>query len=55
VAALNRPPIIDPIEEVLVPVVIERAMSVFENFKDRSHIDVVQARKAVRDLGCNGS
>ena len=37
----------DPIEEVLAPVVIERAMSVFENFRDRSHVDVVQARKAL--------
>ena len=38
---------IDPIEEVLAPAVIERAMSIFESFSDRDHIDIVQARKAV--------
>jgi hypothetical protein len=27
--------------------VVERAMSIFESFKDRQHIDVVQARKAL--------
>ena len=38
---------IDPIEEVLAPAVIERAMSIFESFRDRDRVDVVQARKAV--------
>jgi hypothetical protein len=37
----------DPIEDILAPAVIERAMSIFESFKDRNHVDVVQARKAV--------
>ena len=38
---------IDPIEEVLAPAVIERAMSIFESFRDRDRVDIVQARKAV--------
>ena len=38
---------VDPIEDILAPAVIERAMSVFESFKDRDHVDVVQARKAL--------
>ena len=38
---------IDPIEEVLAPTVIERAMSIFESFRDRDRVDIVQARKAV--------
>jgi hypothetical protein len=37
----------DPIEDILAPAVIGRAMSIFESFKDRNHVDVVQARKAV--------
>ena len=37
----------DPIEAVLAPAVIERAMSFFESFKDRDHVDIVQARKAL--------
>jgi hypothetical protein len=37
----------DPIETVLAPAVIERAMSIFESFKDRDHVDIVQARKAL--------
>jgi hypothetical protein len=37
----------DPIEDILAPAVIERAMSIFESFKDRNHAEVVQARKAV--------
>jgi hypothetical protein len=40
---------IDPIEDVLAPAVIERAMSIFESFKDRDRVDVVQARKAVTE------
>jgi hypothetical protein len=37
----------DPIEDILAPTVIERAMSIFESFRDRDHVDVVQARKAL--------
>ena len=37
----------DPIEEVLAPAVIERAMSVFETFKHRNRCELVQARKAL--------
>jgi hypothetical protein len=38
---------IDPIEDVLAPAVIERSMSIFESFRDRDRVDIVQARKAV--------
>jgi hypothetical protein len=38
---------VDPIEDVLAPTVIERAISIFESFKDRAHTDIVQARKAL--------
>jgi hypothetical protein len=38
---------IDPIEDLLAPVVIERAMSIFESFRDRDRVDIVQARKAL--------
>jgi hypothetical protein len=38
---------IDPIEDVLAPAVIERSMSIFESFRDRNRVDIVQARKAV--------
>jgi hypothetical protein len=37
----------DPIEDVLAPAVIERAMSLFESFRERKHCEVVQARKAL--------
>jgi hypothetical protein len=37
----------DQIETVLAPAVIERAMSVFESFRERNHCDIVQARKAL--------
>ena len=37
----------DTIEDVLAPAVIERAMSLFESFRERNHCDVVQARKAL--------
>jgi hypothetical protein len=37
----------DPLEDILAPAVIERAMSIFESFRDRDRADVVQARKAV--------
>jgi hypothetical protein len=38
---------IDPIEVVLAPTVIERALSIFGSFKDRARVDLVQARKAL--------
>jgi hypothetical protein len=38
---------VDPVEDVLAPAVIERAISIFESFGDRDHVDIVQARKAV--------
>jgi hypothetical protein len=37
----------DPLEDILAPVVVERALSIFESFKDRQHVDLVQARKAL--------
>jgi hypothetical protein len=37
----------DPIEDLLAPAVIERAMSLFESFRERDHCEVVQARKAL--------
>jgi hypothetical protein len=37
----------DPFEEVLAPAVIERAMSIFESFRERHHSETVQARKAL--------
>jgi hypothetical protein len=38
---------IDPIEDVLAPAVIERAIGIFESFRDRDRADIVQARKAL--------
>ena len=40
----------DPIEEIVAPAAIERAMSVFEQFKDRDHCEFSQARKVLRDF-----
>jgi hypothetical protein len=37
----------DPLEDVLAPAVIERALGIFESFKHRGHCEIVQARKAV--------
>jgi hypothetical protein len=37
----------DPIEDILAPAVIERAMAVFESFRERRHCEIVQARKAL--------
>ena len=37
----------DPIEEILAPAVIERAMSIFESLRERKHCEIVQARKAL--------
>jgi hypothetical protein len=48
----------DPVEEILVPHVVERAMTIYESFSDRQHADIVQARKAltrhVYGLICSG-
>ena len=38
---------LDPIEDVLAPTVIERALSIFGSFKDRAQVELVQARKAL--------
>lgn len=38
---------VDPLEDVLAPTVIERALGIFESFKDRARVDIVQARKAL--------
>ena len=40
---------IDPMEEIVAPAAIERAMSVFEQFKGRDHCELIQARKALRE------
>ena len=45
----------DPIEEIVAPAAIERAMSVFEQFKDRDHCELSQARKALRDFRIRAS
>jgi len=37
----------DPLEQILAPHVVERAMSIYESFSDRQHADIVQARKAL--------
>jgi hypothetical protein len=37
----------DLIEEVLAPAVIERALSIFESFRERNHCEIVQARKVL--------
>jgi hypothetical protein len=37
----------DPIEEILAPAVIERAMSIFESLRVREHCEIVQARKTL--------
>lgn len=37
----------DLTEEVLAPAVIERALSIFESFRDRKHCEIVQARKVL--------
>lgn len=39
----------DQMEEIVAPAAIERAMSVFEQFKDRDHCALIQARKALRE------
>ncbi|HWX35533.1 MAG TPA: hypothetical protein VNZ53_49950 [Steroidobacteraceae bacterium] len=37
----------DPLEDILAPAVVERAMSIYESFQDRRYVDIVQARKAL--------
>lgn len=37
----------DPVEEIVAPAAIERAMSIFEQLKERDHCALVQARKAL--------
>jgi hypothetical protein len=37
----------DPIEDILAPAVIERALSVFQSFGKCGHCELVQARKAL--------
>ena len=39
----------DPAEEIVAPAAIERALSVFEQFKERDHTTLVQARKALTE------
>jgi hypothetical protein len=43
------PDMTDPMEEIVAPSAIERAMSVFEQFKDCDHCELIQARKALRE------
>jgi hypothetical protein len=37
----------DPLEDILAPAVVERALSIYESFGDRRRVDIVQARKAL--------
>ena len=39
----------DHLETIVAPAAIERAMSIFEGFKDRDHLGLIQARKALTD------
>ena len=39
----------DDLETIIAPAAIERAMSIFEGFKDRNHAALVQARKELTD------
>jgi hypothetical protein len=39
----------DYLETTIAPAAIERAMSIFEGFKDRNHAALVQTRKALTD------
>jgi hypothetical protein len=39
----------DDLETTVAPSAIERAMSIFEGFRDRDHASLVQARKALTD------
>ena len=39
----------DDFETIVAPAAIERALSIFERFKDRDHAALVQARKALTE------
>jgi hypothetical protein len=39
----------DNLETTVAPSAVERAMSIFENFKERDHVELVQARKALTE------
>ena len=39
----------DVLEIAIAPSAIERAMEIFEKFKDRDRVELVQARKALTD------
>ena len=39
----------DPVEEIVAPAAIERAISIFEQLQERDHCALVQARKALRE------
>jgi hypothetical protein len=41
------PRMIDPLQDVVTPIAIERAMGVYERLKDRDLAGLVQARKAL--------
>jgi hypothetical protein len=43
---------IDPLQDVVAPVAIERAMGVYERLKDRDLAGLVQARKALTEHIC---
>ena len=43
------PDMTDPHEQVLAPAAIERAMAVYEKFKDRDRAELAGARKALRE------
>ena len=40
---------VDPLEHVLAPAIVEKAMSIFERFKDFDLVELVQARKAATE------
>jgi len=39
----------DDLETIFTPSAIERAMEIFGSIKERDHVDLVQARKALTD------
>jgi hypothetical protein len=39
----------DQLETIVAPSAIEKAMSIFEKFKERDHAALVRARKALTD------
>jgi hypothetical protein len=41
---------VDPIEEVAAPAAIERAMTIFAQFRERDHGELQQARKALHEF-----